>query len=177
MGKRSNFKRSPRDFYKTPKQAVLPLLPHLTDIREFIEPFAGDGALVDHLTEHGLICVQASDIHPLREDVEFCDAFNEEAFEGRNDFDAIISNSPWSRDILHPYLEFIRDVVRRPTWLLFDADWIHTKQAAPYGAYCSKIVSVGRVKWIEGSKNKGKDNAAWHRFEPNPSNITEFYWR
>jgi hypothetical protein len=29
MGKRSNFERIERDFYKTPAEAVRPLLPHL----------------------------------------------------------------------------------------------------------------------------------------------------
>ena len=31
MGKRSNFERNPRDFYPTPKEAVIPLLPHLPE--------------------------------------------------------------------------------------------------------------------------------------------------
>ena len=52
----------------------------------------------------------------------------------------------------------------RPTWLLFDADWAHTKQARPYLKYCDKIVSVGRVKWIPDSKMTGKDNCAWYLF-------------
>jgi len=53
----------------------------------------------------------------------------------------------------------------RPTWLLFDADWAHTKQAIPYLEMCLKIVAVGRVKWIEGSEGPGKDNAAWYLFD------------
>ena len=39
-----------------------------------------------------------------------------------------------------------------PTWLLFDADWAHTKQAAPYLRHCSHIVSVGRVHWMAGTQ-------------------------
>lgn len=32
---------------------------------------------------------------------------------------------------------------------------------------CSAIVAVGRLRWIEGTKMKGKDNCAWHRFDVN----------
>ena len=53
----------------------------------------------------------------------------------------------------------------RPTWLLFDADWVHTRQAAPYLPHLRKIVSIGRVRWIEGSKHAGKDNCAWYLFD------------
>ena len=52
-----------------------------------------------------------------------------------------------------------------PTWLLFDADWMHTKQSAPLMPYCRAIVSVGRLKWIPDSAMTGKDNAAWYLFD------------
>ena len=31
--------------------------------------------------------------------------------------------------------------------------------------HCSDIMTIGRVKWIEGSKYTGKDNHAWYRFD------------
>ena len=52
-----------------------------------------------------------------------------------------------------------------PTWLLLELDWSATKQAAEYMRCCSDIVTIGRVKWIEGSKHTGKDNHAWFRFD------------
>jgi hypothetical protein len=52
-----------------------------------------------------------------------------------------------------------------PTWLLIDADWMHTRQSAPYMRLCRKIVSVGRVKWIPDSKMTGKDNCCWYMFQ------------
>jgi hypothetical protein len=56
-----------------------------------------------------------------------------------------------------------------PTWLLIDADWVHTKQAIPYLPRLKTIVSVGRVRWIPGSPYDGKDNCAWHLFDrPQP---------
>jgi hypothetical protein len=63
---------------------------------------------------------------------------------------------------------------RIQTWLLFDADWMHTKQSAPYMAMCSKIVSVGRIKWF--GNMTGKDNCAWYLFDRKVNN-TIFYGR
>ena len=31
--------------------------------------------------------------------------------------------------------------------------------------HCSDIVILPRLKWIEGSKDTGKDNHAWYRFD------------
>jgi hypothetical protein len=61
--------------------------------------------------------------------------------------------------------------------LLFDADWMHTKQSAALMTYCTRIVSVGRVKWIEGSRNTGKDNCAWYLFDRAGQQETKFFGR
>tara|TARA_Y100000361_G_C10970902_1_gene243906 strand:- start:333 stop:557 length:225 start_codon:yes stop_codon:yes gene_type:complete len=63
----------------------------------------------------------------------------------------------------------------KPTWLLFDADWMHTKQSIPYTKYLSKIVSIGRVKWIEDSSSVGKDNCCWYLFESDSHYPTQFF--
>jgi len=76
--------------------------------------------------------------------------------------DYIITNSPWTRQILHPLIEVFRNITT--TWLLLDADWMQTKQASPYLDYCSLIVSIGRVRWIPDSPYDGKDNCCWYRF-------------
>ena len=52
----------------------------------------------------------------------------------------------------------------RPAWLLLDSDWMHTVQASELIKRCSKIVSVGRMKWIEGTDNTGFDNSSWYYF-------------
>ncbi len=153
MGKRSNFERREADFYPTPSAAVVPLIPQLRGIRSFVEPCAGDGALVRHLEDFGLRCVYAGDIRTGQDAL---------ALDHYGAADAIITNPPWSRDLMHRLIAHFENI--RPTWLLLDADWAHTKQAAPFLPHCSDIVSIGRVKWIEGSKYTGKDNAAWYRF-------------
>ena len=159
MGKRSSFERIPRDFYPTPREAVLPLLPHLAPGTRFCEPCAGDGTLIDHLTGAGHICARARDIEPRRADIDSGDALT--TLTGN--IDCFITNPPWDRKILHPLIDFLS--AQHPTWLLFDADWIHTRQSAPFIPYLRKIVSVGRVKWIPDSPFTGKDNCAWHLFD------------
>ncbi len=176
MGKRSAFERVERDFYPTPEAAVLPLLPHLPRGTTFVEPCAGDGRLMRHLEKHGMSCLWAFDIAPRHADVDQADALGPGAVSAYTDpsVECIITNSPWDRALLHPMINAFRRW--RPTWLLFDADWAHTRQATPYLPYCRAIVSIGRVKWIEDSKHTGKDNCCWYLFDATPGE-TRFYGR
>ena len=165
MGKRSNFDRVERDFYPTPLAAVLPLRGHLPySVFSFAEPCVGDGALVRHVEKiaDGAWCKWQSDIEPKVLSAANMDALDllPPDFQG---IDYIITNPPWDRKILHPMIEHFSSM--RPTWLLFDADWMHTKQSAPFIPYLRKVVSVGRVKWIPDNKMTGKDNCAWHLFD------------
>jgi hypothetical protein len=43
-----------------------------------------------------------------------------------------ITNPPWDRKVLHPLIEHLSSIA--PTWLLFDADWMHTKQSSADGS-------------------------------------------
>ena len=155
MGRRSNFERIGRDAYQTiDPRAVAKLVPHLRGIKTFAEPCAGEGYLVGQLQEAGLICTYEGDIATGFDALTY--PFDE------NSFDAIISNVPWRRDILHAMI--LRFQAMAPTWLLFDAEWAHTKQSAPFMDQCSHIVSVGRMKWIPDTTMTGKESAAWYRF-------------
>jgi hypothetical protein len=64
-----------------------------------------------------------------------------------------------------------------PTWLLIDYDWSATKQAAEYLPHCSDIVVLPRLKWFAGSKDTGKDNHAWYRFDVRHSSGPVLHWR
>jgi hypothetical protein len=154
MGKRSNFERREADFYPTPRDAVVPLIPYLRGIRSFAEPCAGDGALVRHLEGFGLRCLYAGDIRTGQDALEL---------DHYGPADAIITNPPYTRKLMHRMIAHFQRIL--PTWLLLDADWASTRQAAPFLPCCSDIVAIGRVKWIEGSKHTGKDNAGWYRFD------------
>lgn len=160
MGKRSDFARNKMDLYATPMAAVQPLLPHLGTALKYCEPCAGEGTLIRHLGSAGHKCVSAFDagMGPFpRHDASF---ITEVDLRGA---DIIITNPPWDRPVLHQIIE--RCAILRPTWLLFDADWCHTKQASPYLEVCHTIVSIGRVKWIADSKMSGKDNCCWYLFD------------
>ena len=171
MGKRSEFERVPRDYYPTPYQAVLPLVAHLPEWYTFIEPCAGDGRLIDHLEKHGGKCTHAYDIEPQNDRVMMYDAMLLKQLSTPY----IITNPPWDRKVLHPMIEHFSSIA--PTWLLFDADWMHTKQSIDFMPRLKKVVSIGRVKWIEGSKSTGKDNCCWYLFDK-PNDIpTQFFGR
>lgn len=181
MGKRSSFERVERDYYPTPKAAVIPLIPHLPNSFTYAEPCAGDGRLcrhIDELTNSGAILTLASDIEPRDEGIEAINALD---LQVPSNTEFIITNPPWGRLKKHDYIMhklIVHFSNQRPTWLLFDSDWVHTEQSASYvHERLVKIVSVGRVKWIEDSAGTGKDNCAWHLFDVNKSGPIEFVGR
>lgn len=164
MGKRSSFTRRRQDAYDTPASAVLPLVPFLRSNQSFCEPCAGTSALSVALEKKGPVgfsCAQEWDLEPRSRMIPQKDALDL-AEADLNGADLIITNPPWTRSILHPMIEHFSAM--KPTWLLFDADWVHTKQAAPYMAHLRKIVSVGRVSWMQNGVS-GKDNCAWYLFD------------
>jgi hypothetical protein len=152
MGKRSSFERRPQDDYDTPAEAVAPLLPHLHPRTPFVEPCAGNGQLIEHLIRAGHVLVSAFDLPDDARSKRY----------GLPSGAAFITNPPWSRDVLHPII--VNLASQAPTWLLIDADWLHTRQSVPFLPRLRMIVSVGRVRWIKGSPYDGKDNAAWLLF-------------
>ena len=131
MGKRSDFVRVERDYYPTPIEAVKPLIDHLPQgVFSFIEPCAGDGRLIDHiyeLTEGMGNCQVAFDIEPQRWDVGQKCALSVTP-NWTHGIDYCITNPPWERKFLHQFIDTWLDHI--PMWLLFDADWPHTKQSS-----------------------------------------------
>lgn len=164
MGKRSTFERRKNDLYETwDPRAVKPLLPFLKPGTRFVEPCAGGGALSNQLMSAGMLCVDQVDIEPLHPVIHRGNALELHWSAHRLNFDCFISNPPWTREILHALIVHLSD--QAPTWLLFDADWAHTKQAIAYLPRLRRIVSVGRLKWIPGSPHDAKDNCAWFLFD------------
>ena len=166
MGKRSDFERIPRDFYPTPQAAVPPLIPHLRGVRSFAEPCCGDGALVHHLESFGLCCAYAGDIATGQ------DAFARDCY---GDADAIITNPPYERKVMHALIWHFARIA--PTWLLLETDWACTKQAVPFMPCCSDIVVIGRLRWFENTTMTGMQNFAWYRFDAHHSAAPIFHAR
>jgi hypothetical protein len=177
MGKRSEkFKRNPRGFYITPISAVHPLLRHLPDTVHFDEPCAGDGTLIEHLEAAGHFLAFASDIQPMASSVLKLNALSIDQCNG----DMFITNPPWPEPHRRgdPALAVLTHLsALAPTWLLLPADFAHNVYFAKVESRCRKIVSVGRVKWMPGTKHSGKDNAAWYLFEGSHEGATVFHGR
>ena len=169
MGKRSDFRRRKQDRYFTPPEAVVPLVPHLMDVQWYIEPCAGEGHLTDLLGELPF-GPKLFSRHDIEADARTTNYDNWLNFD--RPVSHFITNPPWTRELLHPIIENLSDQL--PTWLLFDAPWMHTKQAIPYLKRCRKIVSVGRISWMQNGTSS-LDDCCWYLFDKNFTGQTEFY--
>ena len=173
MAKRTEkqFERIPRDYYPTPLEGVLTLLPHLDPHTRFIEPCAGGGHLAEHLMRAGHNPIALYDVNGI---FPYADARTHKY----DDPPMFITNPPWTRELLHPIITNLSD--QAPTWLLFQSDWLYTKQAIPFYSRIVSHVSAGRIEWFKGdpeSTGPGKDNATWYLFDaPNHKRKVEF-WR
>ena len=107
-----------------------------------------------HLELFGLRCTYAGDIAD-RQDALARDTYG--------NADAIITNPPYTRELMHALIEHLQRIA--PTWLLLEADWVYTKQAAPFMPSCSDVVAIGRLRWIEGTTMSSYENFAWYRFD------------
>ena len=141
-------------------------VPSCRGIKTFAEPCAGDGDLVRHLEGFGLRCTYSGDIRTGQ------DALERDHYGA---IDAIITNPPYTRDVLHRLIPHFQSIAL--TWLLLPADFASTLQAVPFLAHCSDIVTIGRVKWFEHSKYTSKDNFAWYRFDARHKGVTAIHRR
>ncbi len=176
MGKRSSYELKPRDKYFTPYEAVMPLYGFFDKPINFTEPCAGDGRLVEHIENliPGSLCVSAFDIEPNIHWVLQKDALT----LTEDDIlysDYIITNPPFTWGVLKPLME--KFISLRPTILLLPADYMHNIRMAPFMWQCEWVKSIGRVRWVEGSKTTGVDNFAWFKFNKNNDQHTQFFGR
>lgn len=177
MGKRTDYERRPRDAYFTPREAVEPLK-ELLGPTTFCEPCAGDGRLAHHIEDlvPESLCVYALDIEPQADWILRGDALSltDESLEYCQ---MIITNPPFQWSLLKPMMELW--ISLRPTLLLLPADMMHNKRFAPFMEKCVWAKSVGRVRWIEGSKTGGMENFVWLLFNNNKDvgTPTQFYGR
>lgn len=190
MGKRSGFKKSPRDYYRTiDPNAVVLLRPHIRRGQKFIAPMAGDGVLVDQLVACGMVCVYKADIEPQRADIERRNCFDLGFYKdliAQHPTAIFIENPMWSRDHtifagrdkngeainrripdwsqpLHRAIAQFSSLA--PTWFLFDMGWLNHSYAPELMTRCAKVQMVGRLRWFEGSKDKSLDDVCWYLFD------------
>lgn len=177
MAKRSDFPRRDKDFYPTPLAAARPLFPWLPSQFNFSEPCAGAGDMCNWLEAHtGGRCVHARDLDPEHPSIEAGNALDIKDGCGA---DLFITNPPWPHSLGQPTIGIalhLSDLL--PTWLLLSADFKHNLYFTKSGLAqrCQKIVSVGRVSWMENGTG-GKDNAAWYLFDRSHDGDTVFHGR
>ena len=164
MGKRQqSFEKRPRDYYATvDPDAVKPLIPFIRGLK-VAEPCAGNGDLA-MLLEPDCRVVWESDIEPQNKHIYKRDALGLDSID-LSDTDVIVTNPPFSWNLLQPLLDHLPTL--KPTWLLLPADVMHNKRMGPYINKCTEIVSVGRLYWMD-NKVKGVDNFAWFLFSDDP---------
>lgn len=174
--------RRKNDFYPTiDPRAVEALAPHLPAGTIYAEPCAGAGDLIYLLERAGMVCDWALELEPQdpwlrnRWPIGKGNALNlSEADMGAAE--VLITNPPWYRPALHALVLHLAAL--RPTWMLFDASWMHTQQAMRFRPICTDIVSVGRIKFFAGSRYDPPDDCAWYRFDArSPGPETRFHWR
>jgi hypothetical protein len=173
MSKRSTFEKIPKDFYPTTDpNAVAPLIPFIRG-KTYAEPFYGSGDLEDLLMD-AATCMWRSDIRPTGFHTRTMDAL-EITEEQVISCDLIISNPPFTKDVLLPCIDHL--ITLKPAWLLLPADMMHNRYFGPYMDMCDTVVSVGRVKWFPDSKHTSTDNFSWYCWHNDRIAITTFIGR
>jgi len=177
LGKRSpDFIKKSRDYYPTidPIAAEV-LLEHLEEGTLFIEPCAGAGdlALSIFCKNKSIACVGMYDIEPQKEGIIKRDCLslteNDNVFANR-----FITNPPFTWSVLQPLMGHMISLL--PTWLLLPADVMHNVRMGPYMKKCVKVVSIGRMYWME-NKIKGVENMCWYLFDKDHEGPTQFIGR
>ncbi|MGX5842678.1 hypothetical protein ACWGTI_18335 [Mesorhizobium sp. ArgA1] len=164
MGRRSDFPRIAKDLYSTPAMALPPLLFHLPRPVSYLEPTAGDGALIRGLAEHGHICQLAVDLDPGGPHIARRDALSLTPAD-LLDIDMIIGNLPWSWSSFQPLAEHLL-ALGRPMWMLRDTAWLFNLRSASLVDRCALVQPTRRLRWIPDTKDCAKDDCAWHFFPP-----------
>lgn len=178
MSKRSDFKKVPKDFYPTTDPKAIP--PKFVDFirgKSYAEPCYGDGDLEDLLIDVST-CKWRSDIRETVGCSKVVDALDITK-DDVSECSLIVSNPPFSRDILLPMIDHF--ITLKPTWLLLPADYAHNIYFGPYMKKCSRVVSVGRLCWFpkDGKRVSSTDNFMWYFWKKGATIDTEtiFYGR
>lgn len=163
---RSNFNKVPSDQYFSydPRigESLKPYLPKQEFT--FIEPFAGKGHLIDQIQyycPHAKL-ISAFDIENSSTKIIKIDIRNAKI---NSVPDYFISNPPFSRSFMKLTKEQIIKFRKiAPTWMLLPFATACNKGFAEQMEYCTKIVPVGRIRWIPNSEHDETKDIAWFKF-------------
>jgi len=158
MGRRSDFPKVDKDFFPTTDpRAVEPLVRYIRG-NTYAEPCYGDGDLEDLLMDVAT-CKWRSDVRGTVESSKVMDAMSLTKSDLQG-IDLIVTNPPFTRSVLMPMLDHF--ITLKPTWLLLPAGHMHNVYFGDAMRKCSKVVSIGRLKWFKDSKFSSTDDFCWY---------------
>ncbi len=105
------------------------------------------------------ICQWRSDIRETVSSSKVMNALSltKEQLEG---VDLIVTNPPFTRTVLMPMLDHF--ITLKPTWLLLPSDLMHNVYFGDAMRRCSKVVSVGRLRWFKETKSLSMESYCWY---------------
>lgn len=175
MGKRSDFEKRERDYYRTPLEPIKPLIPYLLG-QTYAEPCLGGGDLIRGIGHYTFrlpnkpLCKWASDIQPdtprltahkFSMPVHVGDALKITATD-LHGIDLIVTNPPFTWNLLRKLLAHW--ISLKPTWLLLPSDMANNVRFSQFMKCCSDIIPVGRISWMENGQS-GMENYSWYLFD------------
>lgn len=154
---KSNYSPSGRDLFQTPRYATELLIPFIPKYAYIWECAAGNGAIVNVLTENGFL-VAGSDMRPSKDYfvIDFLSNTGLETYRGFSTQHIIITNPPFSRK--KQFYERCLEI-NAPFALLVPADYSGWMIDAVRNKGCTKIVPTRRIDYITPS---GKDAIGGH---------------
>lgn len=171
------FKTQARDLYETWDSRAHDALANHLPVKPFtyIEPCAGSGELIKGITNVSAHahCVQASDIHPLPTvchlQIDQIDGVSGAYVPA----DYIITNPPFSqvyKDICFAIMKKSMLHANEGAWFLIPGNWPYNSDFQWAMSNCSKVVPIGRMKWIRGSNHSESKDCIWALFHKDKRN-------
>lgn len=86
-----------------------------------------------------------------------------------NDCDYIITNPPFSQEYKNICFNILKNSinsknVKKGVWFLLPFNWCCNNDFQWAMKKCKRVVPIGRIKWIKGSKHSESKDCAWFYF-------------
>ena len=137
------------DEYYTKKETWEDILHYLDHTKVYIDPFYGDGGNINNLNELGINCIGA--------DLDYFDALD------NLDYDIIITNSPFSRNILIEFL-YNLSALDKPFIIILPITKIFSKYfKTSFRQYkhIQIIIPKSRLQFIDPTRPNNRSNPSF----------------
>jgi hypothetical protein len=139
----------------------------------YVEPCAGNGALIRLLSSWRAKCTYACDVNPREDWIESRDALTLDRSDLGN-AQLVVTNPPFNSGFVYNFLDrYIPFGL--PVWLLLPVDFGCRQTSGFVMPYCERMVVIGQIGWFIGS-SKGYRQFAWYKFTDVKYNQCVFEW-